>query len=239
MTRRSFEIDVTGLPKRIIAIPVRTPLVRPHDDLKRVIADCVRGIAGAADVVCISETAVAIAQGRSIPAEAIRPTALARVLSERVGPYATVSQPESMQLVIESAGAWKVLAAAAAGAAGRLIGRHGDFYRILGSAVAEIDGYTGTMPPYERHIVLGPENPEREAARFASACGSNVTIVDANDLHEVEILGASDGVERDAVRACLRTNPHGNSDQQTPIVVLKYRPAPSSPQRSPFLVPVE
>lgn len=219
----------------VIALPVRTPIVRPGDDLARLVADCVRGIAGSDDVVCVSETAVAIAQGRSIAAEAIRPSRLARLLADQAGSYATMSQPESVQLVIESAGTARVLAAAAAGAMGRLIGRRGDFYRLLGSAVAEIDGYTGTMPPFERHIVLGPREPQGVAEQIAHACGAHAAIVDANDLAKVEILGASAAVDREAVRAVLRGNPHGNSDQQTPVVVLKYRRPQHATAASPLL----
>ncbi|HME80571.1 MAG TPA: UDP-N-acetylmuramoyl-tripeptide--D-alanyl-D-alanine ligase [Candidatus Eremiobacteraceae bacterium] len=233
---KTFDVRAPELPARIVALPVRTPLVKPGDDLAALVAQCVRGIADGDDVACISETAVAIAQGRSIPAESIRPGRLARMLADRAGSYATMNQPESMQLVIEHVGAAKVVAAAVAGAAGRLVGRRGDFYRILGPAVAEIDGYTGTMPPYERHIVLGPQDPQAVAEQIAPACGAHVAIVDANDLHKVEVLGASAAVNRDAVRACLRDNPHGNSDQQTPIVVLKYRPTPSSPAASPLLL---
>ena len=143
-----------------------------------------------------------------------------------------------MQLVIESAGTLRVLTAAVAGAAARLIGRRGDFYRILGPAIAEIDGYTGTMPPFERHIVLGPLDPPAEAVRIAAACGAHAAVVDANDLEKVEILGASDGIDVAAVRSCLRRNPHGNSDEQTPVVILKYRPAEGSPAASPLLLPV-
>ena len=156
MSPTSFVLDIPLLPPRIVALPVRTPLVKPGDDLPALLCECLRGLLRSDDVICVSETAVAISQGRSIPAETIRPSRLARLLAQRAGSYATVSQPESMQLVLESAGTLRVLAAAAAGAAGRLVGRRGDFYRLLGSAVAEIDGYTGTMPPYERHIVLGP-----------------------------------------------------------------------------------
>lgn len=235
MNRRAFTVDVEGLPPRIVALPVRTPVVRSGDDLPALVARCVRGIASSGDVVCISETAVAIAQGRSIAAEAIRPTMLARFLSDRAGPYATVSQPESMQLVMDSAGTLKVLAAAAAGAAGRLVGRRGDFYRILGPAISQIDGYTGTMPPFESHIVFGPIDPPAQASAIAAACGAHAAVVDANDLETVAVLGASAGVDAAAIHACLRSNPHGNGDEQTPIVVLKYRPAPGSPARSPLL----
>jgi len=186
----------------------------------------------------VSETAVAIAQGRSIPAETIRPSRLARVLARRAGSYASVNQPESMQLVLESAGTLKVLAAAAAGAAGRIVGRRGDFYRILGSAVAEIDGYTGTMPPYERHIVLGPRDPHIVAQTIAQVCGANACVVDANDLGKAEVLGSSAHVRADVVRLCLLQNPAGNSDQQTPIVLLKYRPDRGTARPSPLLMQI-
>jgi hypothetical protein len=232
---RSFEVAPPGLPPRLLAIPVRTPLVQPGDDIAATVAASVRGIASSDDVICVAETSVAIAQGRSIAAEYVRPTFLARLLSEHAGIYATVNQPESMQLVMDNVGALKVLYASAAAAAGRVIGRRGDFYRILGSAVAEIDGYTGTMPPYERHIVFGPENPDDAATSIALACSAHAVIVDVNDLKKVEILGASSGVATAAVTECLRGNPHGNSDQQTPVVVLKYRAAPGSPRQSPLL----
>jgi hypothetical protein len=232
---RSFEVAPPGLPPRLLAIPVRTPLVQSGDDIAAMVAACVRGIAASQDVICVAETSVAIAQGRSIAAEYVRPTFLARLLSEHAGIYATVNQPESMQLVMDNVGALKVLYASAAAVAGRIMGRRGDFYRILGPAVAEIDGYTGTMPPYERHIVFGPEHPDDAASAIAQACSAHAVIVDVNDLRKVEILGASSGVVIAAVAECLRGNPHGNSDQQTPVVVLKYRPSPGSPAQSPLV----
>ncbi len=235
MSARSFSVEKTGLPSRVVALPVRTPVVKPGDDLPGLVARCVDGIALDDDVVCVSETAVAIAQGRFIPAEAIRPGRLARVLADRAGAYATVNQPESMQLVIETVGMLKVLTAAVIGAAGRIVGRRGDFYRMLGSAVAEIDGYTGTMPPYERYIVFGPHEPETVAAQVAERCHTHAAIVDANDLGKVQILGASAHVDRSAVSRSLLHNPHGNADQQTPIVVLKHRPPGASVRQNPLL----
>lgn len=235
MIPSSFALDIAGLPRRVLAIPIRTPLVRAGIDLPKLIDDCLAGMHAPDDIVCVSETIVAIAQGRSIPAESIRPSRLARVLAQQAGSYATMNQPESVQLVLENVGTLKVLAAAAAGAAGRLVGRRGDFYRVLGPAVAEIDGYTGTMPPFERHIVLGPKDPHIVAQTIAHVCGAHACVVDANDLGKAQVLGASLGVRTNLVRACLLGNPAGNSDQQTPIVLLKYRPERGAPARSPLL----
>lgn len=213
----------SGLPDGLVAIPVRTRLIAPGDDLVRLVGDAIRGIARPGDVVAIAETGVAIAQSRFIPAEYIRPSRLALVLSRRAGALATVSQPESLQLVIDQAGARKVLWAAFAHVLGRLRGRRGVFYEILGEEIAAIDGYTGTLPPYERAIVLGPADPDGVAASLADALGVHVAIVDANDLRRAKALGASPHVDRDAAERALLGNPHGNGDEQTPIVVLAWR----------------
>ncbi len=212
-----------------VAIPVRTRLVGVGDDLGRLVASAVRGIAGPDDVVAVSETAVAIAQNRMIAAETIRPSRLAYALSRRAGALATINQPESMQLVIDDVGAWRVACAAIAHVAGRLLGQRGVFYRVLGDAIATIDGYTGTLPPFERTIVLGPENPDAVAADIAQRTGAHAVVVDANDLGIAKVLGASPSARRAAVESALRANPHGNGDEQTPIVVLAWRGAGRSP----------
>jgi len=212
-----------------VAIPVRTRLVHAGDDLAGIVADAVRGIARPGDVIAVSETAVAIAQNRMIAAETVRPSRLAYLLCRHTGALATINQPESMQLVIDDAGAWRVVFAALAQVLGRLVGRRGDFYRILGGAIADIDGYTGTLPPFERTIVLGPANPAAVAQTIAARTGAHAVIVDANDLGIAKVLGASGGLARAAIESALRGNPHGNGDEQTPIVVLAWRRAGPSP----------
>lgn len=217
------------LPAGLVAIPVRTPLIRRGDDLVALVRDALRGLARPGDVIAIAETAVAIAQGRFLGAETVRPSLLARVLARRAGALATVNQPESLQLVIDDAGAWRVVGAALAHVAASALGRRGVFYELLGDAIATIDGYTGTLPPYERAIVLGPADPERVSVELADALGLHVAIVDANNLRQAKTLGASPGVVREGVEHALLDNPHGNGDEQTPIVVLAWRGAGPHP----------
>jgi F420-0:Gamma-glutamyl ligase len=218
-----------GLPEGLVAIPVRTRLIAAGDDLAQVVGEAVRGIARPGDVVVIAETAVAIAQSRFIPAEFIRPSRFALTLSRRAGALATVNQPESLQLVIDQVGPRRVLWAALAHVLGRLRGRRGVFYEILGEAIAAIDGYTGTLPPYERAIVLGPAEPDRVSNELAEALGVHVAIVDANDLRRAKALGASPRLDRAAVERALLGNPSGNGDEQTPLVVLAWRGAGPNP----------
>ncbi|MBV8116363.1 MAG: coenzyme F420-0:L-glutamate ligase [Candidatus Eremiobacteraeota bacterium] len=216
------------VPSGLVAVPVRTPLVQRGDDLAAIAADATAGIARSGDVIAISETALAIAQGEYLAAEYIRPSRLAYALCRRAGALATVSQPESMQLVIDLAGRAKVLLAAVAHIAGRAIGRRGAFYEVMGGALAAIDGYTGTMPPFERAIVLAPRAPDAFAQAVYARSGIGCAVVDANDLERARVLGASMGVARNVVAAALLDNPGGNADEQTPIVVLKWRaPGPN------------
>ena len=184
-----------GLPEGLVAIPVRTRMVAPGDDLTALVGGAVRGIARPGDVVAIAETAVAIAQSRFIAAEAIRPSPLALRLSRHAGALATMSQPESLQLVIDQVGTRKVLWAAFAHVAGRLRGRRGVFYEVLGDAIA--------------------------------------AIVDANDLRRTKALGASPRLDRAGVERALLGNPHGNGDEQTPLVVLAWRGAGPHPLVTP------
>ena len=222
-------IHEPSLPDGLVAIPVRTRLIVKGDDLVALLREALAGLARRGDVVAVAETAVAIAQGRFIGAETIRPSKLARVLARRAGALATINQPESLQLVIDQVGAWRVFGAAILQVAGRAVGRRGVFYELLGGAISAIDGYTGTLPPYERAIVLGPAEPDRVSAELAAALDLHVAIVDANDLRRAKALGASPGVVREAVERALLGNPAGNGDEQTPLVVIAWRGEGANP----------
>jgi hypothetical protein len=80
--------------------------------------------------------------------------------------------------------------------------------------------------------VLGPLDPDGVAERTAARIGAAVAIVDVNDLGVAKVLGASPRVAREAVRDALLSNPHGNGDEQTPLVVLSWRGAGPSPLRA-------
>jgi F420-0:Gamma-glutamyl ligase len=222
-------IHEPSLPEGLVAIPVRTRLIVKGDDLVLLLREALAGLARPGDVVAIAETAVAIAQGRFIGAETIRPSRLAQTLARRAGALATINQPESLQLVIDEVGAWRVFGAAMLHVAGRAIGRRGVFYELLGQAIATIDGYTGTLPPYERAIVLGPAEPDRVSTELAAALGLHIAIVDANDLRRAKALGASPDVVRDNVERALLGNPAGNGDEQTPLVILAWRGSGANP----------
>jgi F420-0:gamma-glutamyl ligase len=229
LAMRSLVVTRPEAAPGLIAIPLRTPLVCPGDDLCEIVARATQGIARPGDVITVSETAVAIAQGEFLAAEYVRPSKLAFAISRRADPMATISQPESIQLVIDRAGWWRVVWATLLQLAARIAGRRGVFYQVMGDAVAAVDGYTGTMPPYERVIVFAPREPNDFAEALRERTGIACAVVDANDLGKAKVLGRSCGVCDESVEAALLDNPHGNSDEQTPIVVLKWRGAGGNP----------
>jgi hypothetical protein len=134
-----------------------------------------------------------------------------------------------MQLVIDRVGYPRAMYATFVHLVGRLFGRRGVFYELMGEAIAAFDGYTGTMPPYERAIVFAPRDPDAFARGFERRSGIECAVVDANDLARAKILGASGKVCTASVERALLDNPHGNSDEQTPVVVLKWRGSGSNP----------
>ncbi|MDQ2866548.1 MAG: coenzyme F420-0:L-glutamate ligase [Candidatus Eremiobacteraeota bacterium] len=226
---RGLAVMRPELPLGIVAIPLRTRLVRPGDNLTEIVAAGVQAIARPGDVIAVSETAVAIAQGEFVAAERVRPSKLAYALSRRAGALATVNQPESLQLVIDRVGTAKVIYAAIMHVLGRIRGKRGAFYEVMGEAITAIDGYTGTLPPYERAIVFAPREPDAFSQAVYERTGVACAVVDANDLEKAKVLGASAGVDRTNVEYALLENPHGNGDEQTPIVVLKWRAEGASP----------
>ncbi|MFI5045443.1 MAG: asparagine synthase (glutamine-hydrolyzing) [Acidimicrobiia bacterium] len=206
-------------------VPVRTRLFVTGDSLEAGVKDALAGVELTdADVIAVSEKAVAICQGRSYPVGDIRARRLARVLSRFVGRTASgigLGIPATMELAIREVGAARILAATAASAVTKPFGVKGVFYRVAGPAVRAIDGPTrGTIPPYDGHAKMGPEDPEGVADALSRALGVGVAVIDANDLG-VNVLGVSPGVRADVVTSLLRDNPLGQSSEQTPVALLR------------------
>ncbi len=211
-------------------LPVRTDLVARGDDLaelyRRQVVDHVRP----GDIVVMAEKPIAASQGRSWALDEIHPTPLARALSRAVTrtPHGIgLGIPETMQLAIDEAGAPRIVAAAAASAAGRLVGQRGVFYKIAGPTVEAIDGPTPyTLPPHNTHAKLGPADPDGVAERLSAVLGEaaggavGMAVIDASDL-TANVLGASAGIDRELVATLMRDNPLGQGHEQTPVCVLR------------------
>ncbi|AXA95865.1 MULTISPECIES: coenzyme F420-0:L-glutamate ligase [Microbacterium] len=208
-------------------IPIRTRVVMPGDSLDEVIAEYAADQVTDGDLLFITEKIVAITQGRSYTLDEIRPRRLARFLSKYVTKTSYgigLGMPETMEMALRECGTPRILFAAAISAVTKAFGRRGDFYRIAGDKARAIDGPTnGTIPPYDRAVVLGPTRPAEVAARVKSLLGRNVqvAVVDINDIGG-NILGSTldRAGERQLVRI-LADNPLGQGRESTPLGIIR------------------
>jgi len=99
--------------------------------------------------------------------------------------------------------------------------QHGVFYQLAGEQARLIDDVTGTLPPYDQFIILGPEHPEKVVEEIQRKTGLAAAIVDVNDLKAVKVLAASPQASIPLLEQALRDNPAGNADEQTPLVLIR------------------
>lgn len=216
----TIEVDARTVERML----VRVPLVRPGQDLYAIARQWLLPGVRQGDIAFVSEKVVSISQGRAVGMWQVRPRTLARVLSRFVHTTSHglgIGQPIVMEMAMREVGAPRIVLAALVGGLTRTFGRSGDFYRLAGRRVAAIDGPNRyTVKPFGYYVILAPEKPDQVAKELSRLLGIGVAVVDCNDLGS-EVLGATDGVDREFVRAALRDNPMGQRDQLTPMGVLR------------------
>ncbi len=222
---KALTVQVPG--SSFARIPIRTRVVMPGDDLDEFIRENAADVVREGDLLFVTEKIVAITQGRSYLVEDIKPRKLAFFLSKYVTrtPYGIgLGMPETMEMALRECGTIRILFAAAVSAVTKLFGRKGDFYRIAGDKARAIDGPTsGTIPPYNKAVVLGPERPREVAQHLKALLGGvpEVAVVDINDLGG-NILGSTlDKAEEKRLVAILEDNPLGQGHQSTPLGVVR------------------
>ncbi len=225
MTRNSRIINVNK--KDYLRITVKTKILTPEDDMLTIVRESTKDIIQENDIISISESPLAITQGRSIPVKDIKVGLLAKILWRFVSKVKYgigLRAPTSMQCAIDEVGHFRMLWAAFIGALARLIGRKGkgDFYRIAGMQAALIDAATTSpIPPYENCVIKGPENPGKVAQSIKDSLGYECAIMDINDIGGSWMIGGSSEINREFMEKVMRDNPQGQGDEQTPICLIR------------------
>jgi F420-0:gamma-glutamyl ligase-like protein len=206
-------------------IPVRTRILTHNDNIVDAIEQYAKEDVGPDDVVSVAESVVAITQGRLVRPEELRPCFLAKILCRFVPQKGSLSSVYGMQAAMDAEGKWRVLYAMVLGMFAKLIGKSGVFYELAGRQAALIDDVTGTMPPFDKHLVYGPDKPNEVAEEIRKRLGCyGATVADVNDLKRSLIVGISSGIDSKRIAKILIDNPFGNASQRTPIVIIKnYR----------------
>lgn len=203
-------------------VPVRTRILTDKDDIVDIIEQYAGNEVGPNDVISVAESVVAITQGRIVRPEDLRPGLLARVMCRFVPQKGSLSSIYGMQAAMNMEGEWRFFFAMIAGLLAKLVGKNGVFYDLAGEQAALIDDVTGTMPPFDKHIVFGPADPVGVAEQIRKRLGCyGATVADVNDLKRSRIVGTSAGLDPQLLAKTLIDNPFGNASQKTPIVIIK------------------
>src|SRR5690554_1519386 len=141
-------VNING--EKYLRIPIKTKIFSATDDIIDLVKEYVTPHYQPGDIVTLSESPVAITQGRAIPVSELKIGWLANFLWKFVAkvPYGVgLRAPASMQCAIDECGSFRILLAAGIGAITKLFGIKGMFYRVAGMQAALIDAATTTPVP--------------------------------------------------------------------------------------------
>jgi hypothetical protein len=210
-------------------VPIRTPVLMPGNDIPAVIREHAGPQLRAGDTVVMSESAVAIMQGRARDWRTITPGRLARWMSARVikTSWGTgLRSPYAMQYAIELTGAPRMLLAGVAHVAGRVLGKKGWFYLVAGLNARMMDAeHTMGIKEFYECCIPAPADPVGTCRALKAATGYDMAICDINDISPAWCVAST--LPRDRVRLLERSfddNPLGQSNEQTPIGIWRELP---------------
>ena len=209
-------------------LPIKTHVLSNTDNAAEVVKRYVSPHARPGDIVAIGETPVAIMQGRLRHPTEIKPGFVAKRLCYFFLPTSSLATACGLQALVDIVGPARVVLAFIGGAIAKVLGKPGGFYQLAGEQARLIDDVTGTLPPYDRFIILGPSAPQEIVKKIKQETGLSAAIVDANDLRAVKILAAEPDLSIPFIEEALRTNPAGNADEQTPVVLIRPETANQS-----------
>jgi len=202
-------------------LPIKTHILTELDNPVETVRRYVTPHAKPGDIVTIGETPIAIMQGRFRHPTEIKPGWVATRICYLFLPTSSLATACGMQALVDIVGARRVLFAFFVGAIAKIFKKPGVFYQLAGEQARLIDDVTGTLPPYDQFIVLGPDKPQAVVDQIQRETGLAAAIVDVNDLGAVKILAATAGVSQTVLEQALKKNPAGNADEQTPVVLIR------------------
>lgn len=178
------------------------------------------------DILSISEKIIALCQKRVVYKKDMHLSFLAKFLSKfamHSDAGIGVDSPWKMQFAIDHCGALKVIWAALCAGVGKVFGKHGIFYDMVGQEITGLDGfYDHVFDVYGKFGIRIPENSAGVCDEIYAATGVKAMIVDANDLTR-EILGKAQALTEpeDVLLGTIRDNPAGQSAQCTPFILIR------------------
>lgn len=205
---------------------IQTHFVQLGEDYVELVRKYVLPLYQPGDILSSSEKIIALCQKRVVYKKDMKVSWLARFLSRFASHSSAgigVDSPWKMQFAIDHCGALKVIWASFCAGVGKLFGKRGIFYDIVGQEVTGLDGfYDHVFEEYGNYGIRIPENPVGVCDEIFESTGVKAMIVDANDL-TVEVLGACSALEESSASliGMIKDNPAGQSRECTPFILIR------------------
>ena len=205
---------------------IQTHFVQVGESYVDLVEQYVKPLYQPGDLLSSSEKIIGLCQKRVVYKKDMKLGWLAKFLSKFASHSSAgigVDSPWKMQFAIDQCGAWRVIWAAVCAGVGKLFGKHGVFYDMVGQEVSGLDGfYDHEFEEYGQFGTRLPENPGKVCDEIEAATGVQAMIVDANDLN-IEILGKASSVNLDdeTLKGLIRDNPAGQSRELTPFILIR------------------
>ena len=203
------------------AIAVKTDLLGSFDNPIETVMDYCKNVTREKDILTIGETPLAIMQGRYVAPQNLEYNIFSKILCYFFHPTSSLATACGMQLLIDKIGVTRITFSLILGFLFKCIGIKGVFYRLTGFESSLIDDISGTVVPYDKSIVMGPINTKLFCDKLSKQLKVDVAVVDVNDLGGVKILASSNSSVNNILKEILKVNPAGNSDEKTPIVLIR------------------
>ena len=203
------------------AIAVKTDLLGSFDNPINTVVGYCKDISRKNDILTIGESPLAIMQGRYIAPQNLEYNIFSKILCYFFHPTSSLATACGMQLLIDKIGLTRITFSLILGFLFKCIGFKGVFYRLTGFESSLIDDISGTVIPYDKSIVMGPIMTKLFCDKLSKQLEVEVAVVDVNDLGGVKILASSNKSVKNILKEMLKVNPAGNSDEKTPIVLIR------------------
>ncbi len=212
--------------KKYARYPIKTHFITTSDNLDSIISKYVLPVAEKNDIIVLCQKIVSIIQGRVIQKSDVKVGFWAKFLSRfaKKTPYGfSVGNPLKMQVAINLAGLPRILLACFCSGVAKIFGISGTFYRVAGHQISQIDGFYGeAFSQYAKIGILGSKDSDKVCEELKNKFGFSFVVADVNDLGR-NVIGRSDDLKAKdkLILEALKDNPAGQSNQQTPIIILR------------------
>ena len=222
-TKRAKDILKISINNKYNAFAIKTDLLGCFDDPVNTVIEYCKGIVEKNDILTIGESPLAIMQNRYIAPQNLEYSLFSKTFCYFFHPTSSLATACGMQLLINRIGVTRITFSLIIGFLFKLFGIKGMFYRLTGSESSLIDDISGTVTPYDKSIVLGPLNADLFCKEVSKSLNIDVAVVDVNDLGGVKVLASSNKRINKLLKRNLISNPAGNGDEKTPIVLIREK----------------